>query len=261
MTAKRIVTAALRRLNPSFYRKKTYQGRLISVMNGPYPASVYKNFLKLIVESDHDYFVDFQHPPKVGRELACQWFVRHDIDTPNCLQQLPLLLDIALDFDIRPACFLRVGCDAYDLSLAQSVIRSYSGSGIVFGLHSECYLDDDWDSRLAREVNLFKDVLGFQPIAVNAHGYGQYRIDTRLDFYKGLNAGRALAHGFTFTDVGNPPRDYEVQVQDCHSSGSSPEHNDFRAERRQVLSDFINLPPAGLYKNAILLTHPGYWTE
>jgi len=261
VTAKKVAAAAIRRLTPSFYRKKAYQGQLIPVMKGPFPVSLYKNFLKLIAKSGHNYIVDFQYPPKVSRRLACQWFVRHDIDTPNCLQKLPLLLDIALDLDVRPACFLRVDCEAYDLSLAKSAIRSYSESGIVFGLHSECYLDDDWDSRLAREVKRFKDVLGFQPIVVNAHGYGQYRIDTRLEFYEGLNAGRAQAHGFSFTDVGNTPRDYEVQIQDCHHIGTSPLRNELHAEQRQILNDFIKLPPPGLYKKAILLTHPGYWTE
>lgn len=253
----RILKGVSRHLNPGYYRFNNFvKGRFL-LAKAPYPLTYFTDLLSMINLSQHDSLVDFdcQHPTKKGRK----WYVRLDIDSQGCLTKAPFVIQAALEAGVKAGVFLRVNSDAYNIQQTRGLIQAFKHRNIAFGLHSECYLNDDWLGRLRSEVETFENILGFSPISINAHGYGSYRWNTRQQFYNGMTREVLAELKISFSDCGNAGRKYNLIIQDCNYQEYSSILNDFRPHRRFLLSDFAQLPPRGWANSFLILIHPTYW--
>jgi hypothetical protein len=227
------------------------------VRSGPFEFSVYRNLLTLIKNSEGNKFIDFDSEVLFPDQRG--WYVRHDIDMPNCLNQLDKFLDLELTLGIKPACFIRIDSPAYASIDVLPLIKEFSKQGVVFGLHSECYIHDNWKDYFESEIKKFRTYYGFRPQAFNVHGFGHYKLRERECFYKYMTHQKINDYGFSFCDLHNGLREYKYCIQDSNALFPANSLEDYRPERRFLYNDFSTIPPIHKGSRGLVLTHPGYW--
>ena len=253
----RVGGALIRNAKPSFLRFKRYLRNRQVYANAPYNLNVYAQLLESICGSHEDQLCDFDN---VGQsEVKRKWYVRHDLDESDCLSRAAELIRLDLKYGVRPGVFIRVQSDAYSLDNARALMAEFLDEGVMFGLHSECYLSDDWLSRLRAEVEIYHKILGTTPFAVNAHGYGDYRFKIRQKFYSGMTPELMNELGIRLNDCGTGNRRYQYIIEDCHRPFGDLPHNKIDLYNRCILTDFKMLPPPGFVSQGLILTHPCYW--
>lgn len=216
----------------------------------PYPVKVYSNFCNMINE-DRSFFYFQNFISQIVKSNKINIFSRHDIDTCECLKNLPLLVDIDLCNKISSPCYLRVDEEEYTLSEASKIVDRYIDAGIEFGLHTVCYTEDDYLKAFENETFKFEKAFGFRPKTFTVHGLGQYRLDVRNRFYSDIST-RLHDFGYDFSDCCPNLRTYHYVIEDCHWSE--------KEQCRFIYDDFIKLPEnikPGM--NVLILTHPCYW--
>jgi hypothetical protein len=231
-------------------REKRYMRRRKILLFAPYPTTLYATLLSQCQRSNR-----FQvHPFTKQNIVDCSRahiFVRHDIDTNTCIQKMHLLLDIDQDLGIPAGVYFRADDREYRLSDYRNVIQALRSRRLEIGLHTLCYLEDDYLSALGRETGKFYDELGFKPRSFTVHGLGPQRLEARLRFYEEV-APRLGEFGYEFCDCHSLWRRYNYVIEDCH--------RDEGKEALCIYDDFSE-PPSflGLGENLLILTHPCYW--
>jgi len=214
----------------------------------PYPVRIYSDFLAQVKAARNVRIVPFLFEPS-GTDRHARVYVRHDADTALCMQNLPLLLDVDRGLAIPTSVFLRVDGEEYALAAHRTMIERYRAGGVEFGLHTVCYLSDDYMARFRDETRLFSDALGFRPKAFTVHGLGAVRAEARSRFSHEIKS--------CYRDLGYQGSDdtcfrsYDYVIHDCHLD----EH-----KSRFMFDDFL-APPRFLARgrNYVVLTHPCYW--
>ncbi len=219
--------------------------------NASYPIAIYKQLLDAVRKMDSCAFEDFSSSKIIEDKITV--FFRHDIDTINCLKNMPLLLDIDIQEKVASPCFLRVDEEEYSLYDANKLVQKYVERGVEFGLHTVCYIDDNYLKAFEDETNKFINAFGFQPKTFTVHGLGQYRSDVRAQFYSDIST-RLNEFGYEFSDCCANLRTYHYVIEDCHWNAKN--------QCRFIYDDFKKLPrniKRGM--NVLILTHPCYWKE
>jgi hypothetical protein len=179
-------------------------------------------------------------------------FVRHDLDTALCVEQLPMILDIDRQERVPAAVFVRLDGLDYPPAAAVAVLRGRSDR-VEIGLHSSCYLEDDYLSAFRRETERFTAAFGFVPRSFTVHGLGEFRANVR-DRFVATVAPRLGDFGYEFSDCDTSLRRYNYIFQDCHPEAGTG--------RRYISDDFVRISNivrrGGDY---LLLTHPCYWRQ
>jgi hypothetical protein len=176
-------------------------------------------------------------------------YLRHDVDTAACVENLPLLLEQNLRERVPASVYVRTDGADYAPETLAAAMAHYRRQGVEFGLHTSCYTSDDYMAALRGEIERFADCFGFRPATFTVHGLGTFRAETRARF----NDEIALRMGeFGFDPAAAPPTSFGYVIEDCHLE---PE-----TRRRFAYDDFFALPrffePGGTY---LVLTHPCYW--
>lgn len=178
-------------------------------------------------------------------------FVRHDIDTATCMHNMAILLDIDRKFNFQSGVYFRVDDEEYSLSDHKDEIQTILADGFEVGLHSVCYIEDNYMEAFRRETEKFTREAGFRPKSFTVHGLGQFRLDVRLKFYDEI-ADRLDEFGYEFSDCCSKLRSYDYVIEDCHW--------DETKKARYIKSDFFRLSTILDYgKHFLILTHPSYW--
>ena len=233
-------------------REKRYTKRRKVLMIAPYPTALYATFLSQCQGSKRIQIHPFTEQ-NITDGSRVHLFVRHDIDTKTCIQKIHLLLDIDQDLGIQAGVYFRVDDREYRLSDYRNVIQALRPRGLEIGLHTLCYLEDDYLSAFRRETGKFFDELGFKPRSFTVHGLGPQRLEVRLRFYEEV-APRLGEFGYEFCDCHSLWRKYHYVIEDCH--------RDEGKEALYIYDDFSE-PPSflGLGDNFLILTHPCYWKD
>jgi hypothetical protein len=179
-------------------------------------------------------------------------YVRHDIDTAQCIERLPLLLDIDEQNGILPGIFFLVNDQAYTLAACRGLLTSLRERGYVIGLHTVCYLHDDYMGAFQREIDKFTAEAGFYPHTFNAHGLGKQRWDTRLKFYQEISE-QYKKYGFSYSDCCPELRPYKYVIEDCHW--------DEQVSMRYIKDDFVRPERYLSVGQCLILAHPCYWQK
>ena len=217
----------------------------------PYDVSDYR---ELLLRLQTNAYVDL--PPFDAAGWGCggsrtRVFIRHDVDTVQCVAQLGLLLELNVETGVPAAVFLRMDGTDYDPNTIVKAVHRFGNLGIGFGLHTSAYVQDDYLAALNEEVNVFKAVMGFAPRWLTVHGLGDFRLDVRERLVAEVTACLG-EFGFSFTDAHTHLRQYRYVIQDCHL--------DAVTGRRYMYNDFVTAErffwPRFDY---LVLTHPGYW--
>ena len=217
----------------------------------PYPLHVYRSLLSHALRSPRIQLPPFgesNHPSASSASL----FVRHDIDTKRCIQNMALLLDIDRELGVPAGVYFRAEGEEYALASYQGEIQAYRAAGLEIGLHTLCYLEEDYLDAFRRETEVFRHAVGFSPATFTVHGLGPFRMDVRLRFCEEICA-RLGEFGYTFSDCCSHLRTYDYTIHDSHWNKE--------AGVRFIYNDFFDFPPLLGGRNYILLTHPGYWVE
>jgi hypothetical protein len=219
--------------------------------NSPYPIAVYDRFLAAVLERSAGRVAPFNAPPPRQWERGLV-IVRHDVDTAACVEGLAALLDVDRAHGVPAAIFLRTDGGDYDPLRAASIVRRYRDTpGLTFGLHTSCYLHDDFMGALERETRTFEEVFGFPPDTFTVHGLGSVRADVRRRFVATVSRDLGAA-GFSFSDCHPDLRRYDYVVEDCHL--------DTETGARFVYDDIVEAPGwIARGEVCLLLTHPCYW--
>jgi len=186
-----------------------------------------------------------------NRSTLVNIYVRHDIDTAQCILRMESMLDIDRSFDVQAGVFFRADDQEYSLLEHREAIQTARRAGFEVGLHTVCYLQDDPLRELKRETEKFAGETGFRPRSFTVHGLGRERIEARLKFYEDI-AARSGEFGYEFSDCHSKWRTYDYVIEDCHWD---------EARKARYIYDDFRQPPSFLdsNKNCLILTHPCYW--
>ena len=127
------------------------------------------------------------------------------------------------------------------------MVSTYRETGVEFGLHTSCYVEDDYLGTFRTESERFAKTFGFAPRSFTVHGLGDCRYETRLRFGEEI-IPRLEEFGYVFTDCNQTLRTYDYVISDCHLEATSG--------RRYIYNDFLRLPrffAPGF--NYLVLTH------
>jgi hypothetical protein len=218
--------------------------------HAPFPVHIYQGLLLQALSNPRIRVLPFTD---TGSPSANQTnlYVRHDIDTRECVQNMALLLDIDQEVGVRAGVYFRADDGEYALEDYRKEIQAYRATGFEIGLHTVCYLKDDYLDALRKETELFTRSLGFSPTSFTVHGMGPCRMDVRMRFCEEI-CGRLAEFGFTFSDCCPHLRSYDHTIHDSHWNT--------KERVRFLYSDFIRLPLFSRGSSTyVLLTHPGYW--
>jgi hypothetical protein len=217
----------------------------------PLDIALYVRFLREVRVLPKLALVPFAAAPSRTGGPA-QMFVRHDVDTALCVEMLPLVLDVDRQERVPAAVFVRADRAEYRPEEAAAVLRAH-GDGVEIGLHSSCYLEDDFLAAFSEETERFKSSFGFAPRSFTVHGLGEYRFAVRERFVASVST-RLDEFGYEFSDCDTRLRSYDHVFQDCHLEVGTG--------RRFILSD-LEAPRAFIRegRDYLLLTHPCYWRQ
>jgi hypothetical protein len=245
----RDAVAALR-ARLSDYRKDRFLRRRRRRATAPYPLSIYRDLCRRVAAGrvvNPPFAIPARPRP---RELRV--FLRHDVDTALCTTRLRAIADANLETGTRAGIFFRVDDEEYRMRDHRALAAELYGEGFEVGLHTACYVDDDYLGRLRREAEKFANEVGFAPSTFTVHGLGLFRWEVRQRFYEEI-ADCLAKFGFAFSDCHPSLRAYDYVIEDCH--------RDTTTGARFIYEDFERLPlflrPAHDY---LVLTHPCYWS-
>ena len=233
--------------NESNYLQEYTNDRSI-YMESPYPLSLYKEILSEIKANKKYILREFMDLGMT--EKYTSFYIRHDIDTGNCLSQISKLLDIDKAYNVKSGVYFRADDEEYVLADCAETVNKYAADGFEFGLHTVCYKSDNYFDLFEKELDYFHSSLGFAPKSFTVHGLGKYRLEIRMKFCNEVVDLLSKYH-IKFTDCNENLRKYDYVLQDCH-------WNDIK-KTRYLKDDVIKLPFPLNMKNYLFLTHPCYW--
>ncbi len=217
----------------------------------PYSIGLYQGLISKIKKVSQAAISPFDREA-FGSLENIQIYSRHDIDTAQCLENLPLLLGVDEQNGIVPGIFFLVNDQSYSLASYKGLLTSLREKGYIIGLHTVCYLHDDYMDAFQREIDKFTTESGFRPQTFNAHGLGKHRLETRLRFYQDVTE-RYKEYGFLYSDCCPGLRAYQHVIEDCHWNE--------QVSKRYVKDDFIHPERYIKSGNCLILTHPCYWRQ
>ena len=215
----------------------------------PYSFNVLANFLQDVKQKDNVRVHNFDRQ-NLSKE-SINLFIRIDVDTQRCIENAPKLFDTLLALDLPFSAFFRVDDEDYQLREYRDVISQYRDRpGVNLGLHTSCYVEDDFMEQFRLDTEKFIEEAGFAPSSFTVHGLGSFRKKQRNQFYAEIG-NRLEEFGYTFTDCSPKYREYYYVIEDCHKNNNGD---------RFIYNDFNTIPTflqAG--HNCLILTHPCYW--
>ena len=232
----------------TFYEFQRYLRARRIYHYAPYPLKIYEQCLKSLKSSPSHQLVPFLAYEGIDRERD-RVFVRHDVDTQQCIKNLPETMEIDQRLKIEAGIYLRVDDEEYSAGDHRDMLLRYREQEFEIGLHSLCYTKEDYIQEFQRETEKFKSLMGFQPRSFSVHGLGSFRLETRTKFYQEIIH---CFHQFGY-DTGDIPtlRTYKHTIHDCHLDAQN---------RRFLYDDFLCFPRfSSKRKRYLILTHPCYW--
>ncbi|WP_448207920.1 hypothetical protein [Azospirillum sp. sgz302134] len=221
------------------------------VATAPYPIDVYRTTLRRLLGRRGVTVFPFTSRAAIPRGQTVL-FVRHDVDTRDCVRNMGRLLAVDHELGIPAATYIRVDGIDYDPAECREEVARQKALGMEVGLHSSCYLEDDFFGAFRRELDVFQGLFGFAPVSFTMHGLGAVRTAERTAFTEAV-PGRLDEFGIAFSDCNVRLRTYRHVVQDCNLDQRAP-------GRRCMYVDFakpeVFLEPGHAL---LLLTHPCYW--
>lgn len=218
----------------------------------PYSLKIYNDFLNMHLSRKNINFAILGFDDAYTHK-AINIYLRHDIDHMRDLKMLPAILDIEIDCKVRSISYIKCDDENYLLTDAQSIVRKYLEKGHLFGLHSTCYMYDDFIGKFEDEIFRFKEVFLFNPLFFNMHGNGDTRYAIKCEFREFIRS-RVKQYGFLLSDDFPEFFKNRLTIHDC---SGGPDFN-----KRFLKEDFFNLPSFLKTGDRInIVTHPGYWKE
>ena len=216
----------------------------------PHNLQIYEKYIQKLKENKKVVILPFDAKKPIHNKV--NFFFRHDIDYDTCIENFHAKAEIDLSYDIPAAYYLR--CDEIDYNLEQykDKILYYKNQGLHFGLHTVCYLQDDFIKEFKRETEYFTDILGFRPTTFTVHGLKEKR-ENRIQFGN-LIPKKMYQLGYHFTDCNAKFRFYHFVVSDVYYN--------YEIQRKitNLYEDFKIFSPFMLRGRCYLvLTHPCYW--
>ena len=188
--------------------------------------------------------------PNISKEHI-NIFLRHDVDTLKCVNNIELLLEANSVFKYPAGVYFLVNDDDYHLGDHKAVVTECKERGFEIGLHTICYAKDDYLKQFRLETEKFADETGIRPTSFTIHGMGEYRLSIRKKFINDI-ISRHNEFGYTFSDCHKAFRSYHHVIEDCHM--------DFSKNKRYIFDDFREIPSFFRKGNCyLILTHPCYW--
>lgn len=213
----------------------------------PYPLKIYSALLENLIETDATFPNFIERGSIDGRRV----YVRHDVDTAACVENLAETLEIDQKYGIRSGVYFRLDAEDYDFESLSKLIADVDKQGFEVGVHTSCYDYDDPIPQFKRETERFRTVTGIAPRSFTLHGLGRKSHLARLRFRRYM-ARNLRSFGYAFSDCHVSLRKYRYVVEDCHTQQTDGQ--------RFIYNDFQSCAPM-LASNTcmLILTHPCYW--
>ncbi len=180
--------------------------------------------------------------------------VRHDIDTPECVEKINKITQIEEELDIVSNIYWLVSEHSYKLKDVAEKVKYFSQKGFTQGLHTIAHITDDQQAAFEKELDIFKMNFLFHPKTFTMHGYmprGEDYEKKRLRFIKLLRKLKSF---------------YRIDSDNLHSPYYEKVYHDapinYDGKRKSMISeDFLKIADFNKEGDRILLLiHPGYWS-
>ena len=192
----------------------------------------------------------------VKKRAGSGFLLRHDIDTPQCIINLPALIEIERSLNVRSTTYVFSDTCYYTLTESQQDdFRALVDEGFHLGLHTRAHFQENPAEYLQDEIQRFQNMFGFPPATVTQHGenprpkeYTRKRdwFCKQFKHIKGVNDIHLL-NQFPYQGVSDAQFVY---------------HND--GTRSSILDEKFLAPFDFVYQGRCPLainTHPCYWQQ
>lgn len=216
----------------------------------PFDISIYDNLLSEIKSKYNvlEYPTTFQYIQNIN------FLFRHDIDTLKCIESFEYLLEIDKKHHVKSGVYFRVDNDEYNLGDYKHKVLKYKELGFEIGLHTVCYVEDDYKKRFFEELDEFESALGFKASSFTVHGLGEYKLGNRNLFYDDVAQVGLDKYHMSFSDCCRKYMVYDKYIIDCNF--------DEKSQSRYINDDWFDLTNRLNNEHTILvMTHPCYWAN
>lgn len=211
----------------------------------PYSVSVHLDLLQTIKRLDNVKFTTLLESKNFARNVVV---VRHDLDTPECLQNIEYMLEQELELGVRPSILVRADNLDYCVEDYGHLLRRLVAKGGEWGLHSSSYAEDSPEKAFDDEYKRLSDVLGAAPEIYNFHGLGRTRLDVRMKMMASTQSRLDRFSHLEATDSINGY--YAYRIMDCHThKGQRVIRHDYKGVGEKIFSK----------GRVLVLAHPVYW--
>lgn len=211
---------------------------------------IYHNLLRKLSADGKYVICNLENQLTQTKKNKINIILRHDIDTSDCIKKMSLLLDEDLKYGFYPSVYLRADEEEYLLRNWKILIEEYYFKGIPFGLHSTCYIHENYLEAFQKETRKFISEIGIIPKSFTLHGLGEYCLENRMEFISRAKE-IARANDYVITDCSTDFVSYNYVMHDSHW--------DVLKQERYILAEFTNFSNFSNGRNYLILTHPCYW--
>ncbi len=221
-----------------------------AVSEPPHRLSLYKETLVGLLEDDFCSFLSIKDRINGRINLGSKYGVclRHDIDCGSA-KRTEALCAVESALNLRSSVHFLVDDVIYDLNGVRETAKRLHGAGFDVGLHSQCWLQENYELAFEKELERFSEVFGFRAETYSQHGAWPRDAGSEERRAEMRSRERELAkrHSLVGCDY-----KYDIVIEDSARLGKPvPINEDFRSPERYICRGDV----------ALLLTHDCYWTE
>jgi hypothetical protein len=222
------------------------------ISQAPHSPSIYRDVLQSLLDQDvafgsvHDYLVNQVHRG---------FLLRHDLDTIQCLENLPALVAVEASLQLRSTIYVLSDNCFYPLEEYGEYLQSLHQNRFDLALHTRCHFQDDPLDYLETEINRFRTVLGFFPLTVTLHG----EYPRPLDYF-----AKRTSFQQRFEQVERKFNLYFLNKRPYQGFSDAKFINHADGSRTGVLNEEFGQPWNYFYEGlipAVINTHPIYWGQ
>jgi len=137
----------------------------------PFSLEYYDKLCERVSQVEQAHFISLeQYIDKDHFKDKYNIVMRHDIDSRDCIQKLPFLLEVEKKYGLKSAIYVLTDGVLYHPQEAENLIKDLQAQDYEIGLHTEAHAAQDSRAYMAKEIEAFQRCYGVSPRTYVMHG-------------------------------------------------------------------------------------------